>query len=210
MPTKKVIFPIGYRSGDWIVTSEETERKSTPYQNVKCIYCGYEKAVRKSAISTQSITECKQCKQHKKDDILGARFGRLVAVSVVSYIPFIVRCKCDCGNMKDVQINCLRYGMTRSCGCLQHEANKVNWKHYLEVQKANCEARSKDLTGQCFGYLEVLGKSYKLKNRQHWRCKCGLCGAITETPTTYSLEHGLTRSCGCLPKEYWNRNKNIR
>ena len=55
----------------------------------------------------------------------GQRFGRLVILKELpfKYLPNGRRvrnflCKCDCGNIKDVSINHLCYGGTKSCGCL--------------------------------------------------------------------------------------------
>lgn len=53
----------------------------------------------------------------------------------------------------------------------------------------------KDLTGEQFGRLTVLGYA----GASSWRCQCA-CGART-TVKTYSLNKGTTRSCGCLRRE---------
>jgi hypothetical protein len=60
---------------------------------------------------------------------------------------------------------------------------------------------TKDLTGQRFGRLIVLGPT---KNRRWaavlWCCRCD-CGKTKEI-SGCSLTRGLTKSCGCLRKEY--------
>lgn len=41
-------------------------------------------------------------------------------------------CKCDCGNHREVRMTNLRYGSTKSCGCLRDEQNRVaGFKHGL-------------------------------------------------------------------------------
>ena len=56
-------------------------------------------------------------------DLIGQRFGRLV---VIEKLPSKNRrcwwkCKCDCGNFKDVPTTSLTLGDTKSCGCLNKE-----------------------------------------------------------------------------------------
>lgn len=56
-------------------------------------------------------------------DLTGLRFGRLVALESVGRKDKSVvwRCKCDCGNIKDVSAKHLSGRSTRSCGCLTTE-----------------------------------------------------------------------------------------
>lgn len=58
----------------------------------------------------------------------------------------------------------------------------------------------KDLTGQKFNKLTVLGPGRRNSNGQvQWKCKCD-CGNIVLVTTTY-LKNGHTKSCGCFNKE---------
>ena len=55
-------------------------------------------------------------------DSTGEKFGRLTAVSrIPNTSPIKWLCKCDCGNEAVVAGTKLRYGSTRSCGCLKDE-----------------------------------------------------------------------------------------
>lgn len=58
-----------------------------------------------------------------KVDITGQRFGRLTVIEYVETVKKASwwRCKCDCGNEKNITLNHLRTGQTRSCGCLAAE-----------------------------------------------------------------------------------------
>lgn len=40
--------------------------------------------------------------------------------------------QCDCGNMKEIQVNNFLQGHTNSCGCLYKERD---WSHMIEVNK---------------------------------------------------------------------------
>ena len=51
-------------------------------------------------------------------DIAGQRFGRLVVLEIASTIRHVIRwkCKCDCGNIRNVVGSSLRSGKTKGCG----------------------------------------------------------------------------------------------
>ncbi len=65
---------------------------------------------------------------HKKLDITGQRYGRLVAIEYAGYFEQRSgkkrswwKCQCDCGRIVDVCLLQLRSGRTQSCGCLKSE-----------------------------------------------------------------------------------------
>jgi hypothetical protein len=72
---------------------------------------------------------------HNAKDITSQRFGRLVAlgpVAVNANRKVMWLCQCDCGNTAPVASTQLRFGKTRSCGCLVREtAVKTNTIHGL-------------------------------------------------------------------------------
>ncbi len=80
-------------------------------------------------------------------------------------------------NQKTVNIRALarRYGI------------KQSKKEYLS---------HKDITGKKYGQLTVVCFDHKEKNIVYWKCRCA-CGKETVVPI-YSLEKGITKSCGCL------------
>lgn len=137
----------------------------------------------------------------KRIDISGSRYGRLV---VLKYDHTdkegraCWQCLCDCGNVVVVSGKSLRTGNTKSCGCLNSEASMAK----LEKARAALKARPrKDLTGQRFGRLVVLGLA-DVPDRKgfiFWRvrCDCGTEKVIMQNNIIY----GQTRSCGCLANE---------
>jgi len=106
-------------------------------------------------------------------DETGHRYGKLVVIKqaekrVADEITWF--CKCDCGGEKVVRGRDLRYGKTKSCGCLQHRLkypkgeaafNKL-WGHY----KQNAKKR-----GHKFSLL-------KRDFRRLTSYPCYYCGAI--------------------------------
>lgn len=71
----------------------------------------------------------------KVENVVGQRFGRLVVLECLetkSHGSRFQRCRCDCGNIKDVPISYLKSGHTRSCGCMALEAHR---KHGLSQSR---------------------------------------------------------------------------
>lgn len=97
------------------------------------------------------------------------------------------RCLCSCGVECDVQTSDLTSGNRKDCGH-SHSA-------YLH------ETRTKDITGEIHGYLEVIEMLPSVKAGKKWRstcrAKCLLCGNIIDVPKDYIIS-GDTQSCGCL------------
>ena len=81
--------------------------------------------------------------------------------------------------MKEVNINKLHTGHTKSCGCLKHKI--------------------RDLTGMKFGRLVVDSFKGREGNKTLWNCTCN-CGNKCVVPSR-DLLLGSTVSCGCKNKE---------
>lgn len=59
----------------------------------------------------------------------------------------------------------------------------------------------KDLTGQQYGHLTVIGRDEERKgNITYWLCKCDCGNTKIISVARGSLTRGLTKSCGCLRK----------
>lgn len=118
-------------------------------------------------------------------DLTGKKFGKLTVLNQEQdYIQVNGRhrsrqkCVCECGNECIVDGDALRTGNTKSCGCSRHK----KW--------------AKDLTGQHFGKLTVLGRSSKYLNQKvYWHCKCD-CGNEVDVIGAL-LTSGRSKSCGC-------------
>lgn len=77
---------------------------------------------------------------------IGQRFGKLVIVNVAGRDRQghpIARCKCDCGNMKDVSAYRLYRLQTRSCGCLWNPGNTTHGKSKLPEYRVWKEMRKR-------------------------------------------------------------------
>ena len=98
-----------------------------------------------------------------------------------------VPCVCDCGATREVTVDGLRRGQSRSCGCLSAERT--------------AERSRVDLTGQRFGRLVAVRRTEQRTGAGTciWLCRCD-CGRFV-TVSVGSLSRSNrpgTRSCGCL------------
>lgn len=124
-------------------------------------------------------------------DLIGQQFGELTIISKSSKRAsnggVYWNCKCSCGCEKEILGQSLKNGKTISCGHIG--------KENLEKGRG---LNFQDLTGQLFGYLEVLrrGEDISYKNRKlvSWECKCK-CGNLVSVLAD-NLRSGNTQSCG--------------
>lgn len=101
------------------------------------------------------------------DNLCGQTFGELTAIEYVGNSYW--KCKCSCGNEKNVRRDHLINGRVTSCG----HKNKIE-----------------DLTGRQFNEWTVL----KYVGDGHWECRCS-CGKIRNV-SRYNLVYSRSKSCG--------------
>lgn len=187
---------IGQDFNNLHVLERAGSRKGSVYWLCIC-KCGKTVKVQGSRLKSGHTKSCgcsRSSRPKQRIDLTNQRFGRLTALRSIRSNKAGNRvwlCVCDCGKTKEVTAAGLRFGQTRSCGCLNGENSK----------------KLAELDGERFGRLVVvkcLG-SDKHKKRQ-WLCLCD-CGN-TSVITTGQLRKG-TQSCGCLRKEMLaERNRN--
>lgn len=136
----------------------------------------------------------------RRIDLTGQRFGRLTVIEYdhAEHDGAHWLCKCDCGAEKVIAGYLLRNGCAKSCGCLKSDASRANLEKAREALKARPR---KDLTGQRFGRLVVLGL-VDVPDRKgfiFWRVRCD-CGT-EKTVMQNNLVFGRIKSCGCLSRE---------
>ena len=113
-------------------------------------------------------------------DIKGDKYNHLEVLYLVGFrnarSEWLCRCN-NCGRYVVVNSHNLRTGHTKSCGCLISEKLR------------------EDLTGQTFGYLEVLGYDKSIKEHPYWKVRCNNCNK------EYSVAGDALKrqfSCGCV------------
>ena len=139
-----------------------------------------------------------------RNDIIGKHVGKWTVIQFddnnKNIYPYYI-CKCDCGTVKPVIRGSLISGSSRSCGCLVKDKARERigkpWNN------------RKDLTGQRFGRLVVLGfagtkGSSKGKGEgMRFTCQCD-CGNICEVVSGH-LKDDVVTSCGCVAKESYTK-----
>ena len=133
----------------------------------KCNICGKTKV-----ISTYALTKNKnRCNHLVKGDIINDwRILDIVSNTVAL-------CECSCGEVRQVNINSILRGKSKSCG---HNSNK-----------------KVDMTGKIVGnwrVIEYIGNGY-------YRCQCQCEAKTISDVHTYSLRNGGSNSCGCKKRE---------
>lgn len=130
----------------------------------------------------------------KPDQIIGKRFGKLVAIERLKNTKErrrVYKCKCDCGNTMETKAKYLNNGDTRSCGCLEKDFSKYQEKNYREALKK---------VGEKYGLLTIIDVEIS-NTKKYYKmvCRCD-CGNITKRSYT-SLHLYDTPSCGCHARE---------
>ena len=150
--------------GNIVEVSAESLRKNIPHD------CG--------CVKLQLQKEKEQAKENKLNYLVGRRFGKLVVEARTEERQnnsIVWKCKCDCGNYKNVPTHLLTSNHTQSCGCLVREVH------------------GKDLTNQRFGKLIALYPcDYKKPSSPSivWHCRCD-CGNECDV-TSSNLRTGGT------------------
>lgn len=122
---------------------------------------------------------------NKDAETIGKTFGRLTVISFShSTGSQYYNCTCACGGTKVAKGSALRWGTTRSCGCLNKEKHKLNVKDYSSY------------IGQTFDRLTVIELVPSGSKRLEFLCKC-ICGN-TKIVKKDSLVSRAIKSCGCL------------
>lgn len=97
--------------------------------------CGNTSVVLANKIKSGRTLSCGCLAANRSQNMIGKRFGRLVVSEYLGIGTSRAKrylCTCDCGKTTEVAGTKLRYGHTRSCGCLLVEhASKLNLIHGL-------------------------------------------------------------------------------
>lgn len=90
--------------------------------------CGKKIEVRTDYLTSNHTTSCGHIKEQffEQKDLVGQRFGKLTVIENL-FNKNAKKCKCDCGNIVEIQTYNLTNGNTQSCGCLKSKGElKIN------------------------------------------------------------------------------------
>lgn len=173
--------------------------------------CGAFVEVLKDNLLKGATTRCKQCKTERlkecsfergndSDVPIGTRFGNLVYLEKVYHkdkqgvnVQYY-KCKCDCGNVVDINKHSLLNGLSTSCGCKSSRTK-------LRDVRISIGNKTDPEIGQRFGKLVVqniilpdIGGERKVE------CLCDCGNTITITKS--ALLGGKYNTCGHCKRDY--------
>ena len=161
--------------GNIVEVSAESLKRNIPH-NCGCVKLQFQK-------------EKEQVKKDKLNYLVGKRFGKLIVESRTEERQngsIVWKCKCDCGNYKNVPTHSLQNNHTQSCGCLIREVHGI------------------DITNQKFGKLTALYPIESKSSTLMWHCRCE-CGNECDVNGSF-LRRSLTQSCGCITSSIGETN----
>lgn len=141
-------------------------------------------------------------------DLTGKTYGRLTVIELApeSKHPHRWRCRCSCGKKIDIRGDCLRYGFTKSCGCLRSEKSRAPhpWKRtHSDIDspeyRAWAQMKYRCLNPNCPAYKHYSGRGITVCGR--WMSYENFIADMGRRP---SPEYSLGRKNN--DKGYYKRN----
>lgn len=106
--------------------SRAPNKNNLVYWHCRCD-CGIEKDVRSASLIKGTSTNCgckrKQNLSKSLIDMSGQKYGKLTVLEY-NKNQYKWECKCDCGNIINVNSSSLTMGLTQSCGCLKSKGEE--------------------------------------------------------------------------------------
>jgi len=156
----KLIDLTGKRFGRLTVLERDTTVKGTPVWICKCD-CGTIKKIRGLHLKNGVTLSCgclnkEATSKARSVDLTGQRFGKLVVTHRVGSKNgrALWHCECDCGGEINVISSYLRFGETKSCGCVIS---------YREVMIENFLKEHNILFKKQYTFSDLRGKKYPLR-----------------------------------------------
>lgn len=116
-------------------------------------------------------------------DLSGQNFGRWTVLERSE--RYYWKCKCECGEIKDIYYTSLLNEKSRSClSCASKTTNNLQQQNKIGLK---------------FGRLTIIGVARIVNNKCIYKCRCD-CNAEVDVPWGL-LQSGRTSSCGCLRDE---------
>lgn len=163
----------------YLTVIEKLDEKIRPGEYLYLCECECGKQI-KSVAGLLLSGDKVSCGCKRRDDLVGQRFGRWTVLEYIGDKKH--KCRCDCGNIGEVQNSMLKSGRSQSCGCLARELTSKN--------------KLKDIRGLRSGKLVAVRLMNKRDNSKRcvWECKCD-CGR-TSYVRGQDLSAQTTQSCG--------------
>lgn len=158
---------LGRRFGQLTVIAPAESKNNRTYWLCRCD-CGREKIFLASNLKRGLSKSCGCVRPGERTQIIGKRFGRLVAIECVGVAAdknTLWKCRCDCGNEVVVKNNNLISNHTTSCGCRQKEVLKNAQQRVDGLKKSSNTGRFEtNMHAKKWILTAPNGTVYKFKN----------------------------------------------
>lgn len=129
-----IIDLTGQRFGRLVVINRIDDKRQGTFWLCKCD-CGNKKIAETRNLRRGLTKSCgclhnEQLRERKLIDLSGQKFGRLLVLERAENHgrETYWKCRCDCGNIKEINGAKLKNGHTKSCGCLSKETTSEMFK----------------------------------------------------------------------------------
>lgn len=178
----------GHRFGKLLVIERAERPQNSKYTGAYWLCqcdCGNQKVIDSNGLCHNGIVRC-GC--FKGKDLTGQKFGKLSVIKLIGRrkTQIFWLCRCECGNEKEVSLQNLQNGNTKSCGCSRGELFRAS--HF------------RDISGQTFERLTAV-KYLRYDKGFIWLFNCE-CGNEKEINSRNVLRKTKAiTSCGCFRSE---------
>jgi hypothetical protein len=181
---------IGNCYGDLLVKSYLGKRKNRDLWLCVCSNCNSEHERTPWNLTETSI--CKTC-HTKYEDLSNQKFGLLTAIEPIRKKGKIRwKCKCDCGNIIDVQTENLKHNVNqRSCGCIKKSrvGNKSpRWKGHGSISGSYWSKIKKEAHNRGYDFQISIQDAWNLFVKQDGKCALSGIKLSMNKPRTASLD----------------------
>lgn len=151
------------------------------YYICKCLSCGKEYSMTKQKLHSRKTSGCKNCNEYDFTKYINTQINNWFILDYLDNHKF--KCKCICGNVKEVNPYNIINNLSKDCGCGRNK--KISDMMSID-----------SLVGERYGKLVVLKEIGKNKwGKIIYKCKCD-CGNEVNVLSN-SLRTNHTQSCGC-------------
>lgn len=142
---RPITHPIneGDRFGHLVVLRKSPDTRRRRY-DCKCD-CGNELPVRADRLFNgiqHCSPSCALLSSKRVADLTGQRFGRWAVIRLFrKERKAIWLCRCECGTERTLPTGLLKFGGSKSCGCLAREVNTRHWTPEAKLEARRSSAR---------------------------------------------------------------------
>lgn len=153
----------GKRFGRWTVCAYAGDKKWS------CICdCGIRRVVFGSTLRQGETKSCGCLMREPLINLSGKRFGRLVAAAYAGAGKQAWSCVCDCGACVLIRGDCLRRGVTKSCGCLARERVTKHGMSGTREYRSWCSMKSRCLNPRDPAFEHYGGREKPITIYEDW------------------------------------------